>query len=555
VSGVHGPLTLASRIGPGPVLRHGTSSAYRSLELVDGERHVLRADLVDRVDRSRTGTGRPVICFAHLTDLQLADVQSPARFEFFNREYLDPRYAELVPTQRPHEALTAHAVDAMVRAVNELAAGPVTGAPLDLVVTTGDSIDNAQWNELQAVLALLDGGTVRPGSGGTGYRGVQGVDWPDDIFWRPDPHSGPRDVFRSAFGFPEHPGLLEAALASFRAGGLQVPWLACYGNHEALIQGVGLVTPELAAAMVGDRKPARLPRGFDHGDPFEVFVRGAHVFLDGHPQPVQADVDRRPLSRREFVEAHLHGGRPVGHGFTERNVRDGTAYYVHDAGRVRFVTLDTACQAGAAAGSLDRTQLHWLADRLAEVHASYFAPDGTQVRTDSPDRLVVLLSHHGSAELTNVRPAPSAPDGRPVAGGAEVLALLHRFPNVVLWVSGHTHTNAVVARPDPARPGAGLWEVTTSAVVDWPCQARLLELVDEGDGTLSVVCTMIDHDGPVSPPGGWPAPLYLSGPMLAGLHRELAANVPLAGPESGLAGAPTDRNVVLRVRAPFAQTT
>src|SRR5437762_1847202 len=159
-------LTLTRRIGPGDLLSRGTMGAYRSLAFTDGEGYATRPDLLGRDTRpERPGPGRALMCFAHLTDLQLADVQSPARFEFFNREYTDPRLAELIPVQRPQEALTAHAVDAMVRAINAVQAGPATGAALELVVTTGDAIDNAQWNELTAMLELLEGGEVQLDSG------------------------------------------------------------------------------------------------------------------------------------------------------------------------------------------------------------------------------------------------------------------------------------------------------------------------------------------------------------------------------------------------------
>jgi len=38
---------------------------------------------------------------------------------------------------------------------------------------------------------------------------------------------------------------------------------------------------------------------------------------------------------------------------------------------------------------------------------------------------------------------------------------------------------------------------------------------------------------------------------LAALHRELASNDPYAGTAHGAGGAETDRNVALRLRAPF----
>jgi hypothetical protein len=114
----------------------------------------------------------------------------------------------------------------------------------------------------------------------------------------------------------------------------------------------------------------------------------------------------------------------------------------------------------------------------------------------------------------------------------------------VLWLNGHTHTNAVRARRDPFDPARGFWEVTTCAIVDWPCQTRLVELVDAG-GYLSIVCTMADHDTPLRPQS------LETGDDLAALHRELAANVPLGGAGSALAGAPPDRNVELRLRPPF----
>jgi hypothetical protein len=121
---------------------------------------------------------------------------------------------------------------------------------------------------------------------------------------------------------------------------------------------------------------------------------------------------------------------------------------------------------------------------------------------------------------------------------------------VVLWLNGHTHTNAIRARHDPDQPGRGFWEVTTCAVVDWPCQTRLVELAGR-DGQLSITCTMVDHDTPLGP--RVLADMALASvDDLAALHRELAANIPFGGEHPGRTGTATDRNVELLVSPPFA---
>ena len=481
----------------------------------------MRTELVGGGSRHDMPAVREAIaCVAHLTDLHVTDVESPARFEFVNREWQDPRFRELLTMQRPHEALNTHAVAAMVRTINQVGAGPLTGLPISLVAMTGDAIDNTQRNELTNFLALLDGGEVRPDSGSSGYEGVQSAGWPGEIYWKPDgPTDG--DVFQKELGYPSRPGLLDEAMAPFRSEGLRMPWLGCYGNHEQVCQGVGIVTAELARAMTGSRKPARLPPGLDRDRAVEIFTEHPERFMTGESIPVTPEPARRPISRLEFVESLAAAGE---HGFAGENRELGTAYHVHDAGRLRFITLDTVCDAGGADGSIDAAQLHWLERRLEEAHSSFRSRDGTVVRTGHEDRLVVVLSHHGYDTLSNPRGEQAAD---------RLLELLLRFRNVVLWLNGHIHANRITPRGD-SRAG-GFWEVTTSSLVDWPCQARLVELFGCGDGMLGIGCTMLDHDGD----------------GLAGLHRELAGNVPFSDFDSWRPGAAADRNAVLLLPVPF----
>ncbi len=527
-------LTVHRRLALGKVAQRGSRSSYRALEEVPGEQHVVRTELTGPVGSEVQARRGAVLTIAHLTDLHVTDVESPARFEFLNRFAGDPRFRELLTMQRPQEALNALALEAMVRAVNAIEAGPVAGAAVDLALMTGDAIDNAQDNELATFLAIFGGGLVSPGSGGPEFEGVQATTWPDEIFWKPDGGGQGRDRFRHDHGFPLKPGLLDRALRPFEAAGLRVPWIGLHGNHEELCQGVGVINPGLAALAVGGQKPVALGKGIDAAKALELFIKSPEAFMTGPTVAVTPDAARRSLGMSGFVDAYLKAG---GHGLSAANRSPLRACYVHDTAGVRIVALDTACPAGGADGCIDHAQLAWLEERLAEVHSSYIGPEGETVRTGRSNRLVVIASHHPLAAMRNER----GPDG---SGGAALIAVLRRFPNVILWLNGHTHTNKV--RPHPNREGisVGFWEMTTSSLVDWPCQGRLVEIFDAG-GRLAIASTMIDHDGAVDPGDA------LTHQEMAGLHRELAANDPLAGAGSARAGTAADRNVVLTLPAPF----
>ncbi len=125
-------------------------------------------------------------------------------------------------------------------------------------------------------------------------------------------------------------------------------------------------------------------------------------------------------------------------------------------------------------------------------------------------------------------------------------AFLQRFPNVILWINGHTHTNRVWSHPDPSGRSGGFWEVNTAAHVDYPQQARTVELFDNGDGTLSIVGVMLDHSDAedISYGPDWD-PV-----SLAAMSLELAANDPALDADFRL-GTPSDRNVELLIRKPF----
>jgi metallophosphoesterase (TIGR03767 family) len=545
-------LTLDRTFVAGEVVASGGRGSYRRLAAGPGEPRlrIRGAEAPSGVagTAETSGRRRSLAHLAQVSDLQLADVKSPGRFEFFEVLRGLPRTGSFVPAQRPQEALLPRAFDSVLRTL-ELCRSRETGAPLDLVVSTGDNLDNAQWNELQWYLGLMAGGVVDVGGAQT-YQGVQAAGWPGDLAWKPD---GGADRWRTDHGYPTIPGLIETALAPFQAGGLSVPWLSCFGNHDGLPLGEVIPTEGYRSHVLSSRKPFELPAGFDPlAHETDLFVHPER-FLSGPSLEVAPDAARRVVGRREFVEAHLRApGRPEGHGYSSWNLEAGVTYFSYDVSPlVRVIVLDTANLDGFHAGSIGARQRTWLEERLLDCHSSCLAADGRPMSGGGDDRLVVLASHHGLQTMTNLRQSEiGLEDDHPRVGGDELMALLRRFPNVVLWLNGHTHWNQIRLHRSYHRDRGdqvSLVEVTTCSIADWPSQGRLVELVvDEASGALSVLTTMVDHESPLVPGSVIDEP-----GALASLHRELAGNMPGAGFGSFLEGSPTDRNCEIVLEAPF----
>jgi metallophosphoesterase (TIGR03767 family) len=463
------------------------------------EPHVVRTDLASGAD----GEHEPLLAIAHLSDLHVCDHQSPARVEFLDR-YADPDSPILeqlgeVGAYRPQELLNAQVVEACVRAVNAVERAPITGLPIELAIATGDNTDNAQANELDWYLALLEGGPVHPDSGDlTQYEGIADGVVVDERYWHPE--GAAEDYPRSIYGLPTVPGLLDAVRQPFTATGLTTPWLAVHGNHDRLMQGTVPGRGPLAQVAIGSLKPVGLPGHWSTDQVLQLMAgleecdpKALMALINADMRAVTPDAARRILTRAEFIAAHARErARPERHGLT---IAD-RAYYRHDylghsgQSTITLLVLDTVNVHGGWEGSLDPAQFAWLQAELTTA--------------DEEQRYVVLASHHPLETLVN------AAGGNRILGAA-LQAMLVTHPCVVLWLAGHTHAAAV-------SPGETYWQVVAPSLVDWPQQARIVELSRAG-GVLRISATMLDHAGEAP----WSGDIdSIEG--LAGLSRELAGN-------------------------------
>ena len=400
--------------------------------------------------------------FFAITDIHITDVQSPAQAIFFGyKGFLSSAYSGVM-------MYTHHVLDAALRTVNALH----KEEPLDFGISLGDTCNNTQYNELRWYIDVLDGKRIDPDSG-----------------VKTDP-----------------PGARAGFLDAYEAAGLDrsIPWYQTRGNHDHFFTGFLRVDDYLRKTYVGDQI---LNLGNIFTDPLGPDSRGFYMgCLDGRtpngdvfglgpvadfatpPRVLAADPDRRSLSKAEWMSEFFEtSSSPPGHGFPLCSVEMGFACYTFEPKAdvpLRVIVLDDTQRDdepydnGYGHVSLDKERYDWLVRELD--------------RGQAENKLMIIAAHC---------PIGVEAAGSPMGWGssahgseAELIAKLHTYPNLILWIAGHRHRNPVTAftSPDADRPELGFWEIETSSLRDFPQQFRTFEIARHGDDTVSILTTDVD---------------------------------------------------------------
>lgn len=417
---------------------------------------------------SVTNTAR-LLNFFTITDIHISDEETPCSAVFAG--YKGGNSSAYSPVMM----LTTQVLDAAVQTINALHKQKA----FDFGMAIGDAANGSQYNELRWYIDVLDGRNINPDSGD-----------------KDDPVPGPYNDYQD----------------EYKAAGLDrsIPWYQTLGNHDHSYLGSYPVTDYLKNIYTGtdillmgdlfkDGPDSRTDfmGTIDGSTPYGNIIGAGPVAdftVNGvltPPTVAAADADRRPLSRKEWMNEFFNTtSKPVGHGFSHDNVNNDFASY----------SFEPKSDIPLKVIVLDNTQLFDVAnmDEDFDIHENGYINQArfdwlvSELDKGQAEGKLMIISAHIPIIAIGMNP-PLSPSA---ISSQTLLARLGQYPNLILWIAGHRHRNVVTPRPsiNPAYQGAeyGFWEVETASLRDFPQQFRMFEIVRNSDNTISIITTDVD---------------------------------------------------------------
>ncbi|MHC9540812.1 MAG: TIGR03768 family metallophosphoesterase [Vulcanimicrobiota bacterium] len=399
--------------------------------------------------------------FYTMSDIHISDKESPAQCIYYGYQGGNSSAYSAV------KLYTTQVLDAAVQTINALHGQK----PFDFGISLGDDCDNTQYNELRWFINVLDGKFITPSSGN--HAGADTV-----VYQKP-----------------------------YQAAGLDpsIKWYQALGNHDHLWMGSWPANDYVRQTYIGETilNLSNPPTGLDGRGYFMGAIDGWTPYGDiigvgpsadfaAPPKVLAVDPDRRSLLRSEWMKEFFNtSSTPIGHGFSQTNVDTGFACYSFEPKSnmpIKVIVLDDTQSNDNpnlglpyAFGSLDQERFDWLSSELD--------------KGQSEGKLMVIAAHVPiGVETSPTSSSTSIWSTISPISQDTLIAKLHTYPNLILWIAGHRHCNAVTSfkSPDAAHPELGFWEVETSSLRDFPQQFRTFDIVRNSDNTISIIITDVD---------------------------------------------------------------
>ena len=494
------------------------------LEPQPGEPHLLRDQLaiapVDFAPGGLPAEARSMFFGLVLADPQLVDQDSPAQVA---KNAAQTLAGFRLPAYTPQGELAVHANDALFRSADRFQDARL----FDVVVIAGDHIENSQSNELDQLHTLLNGGLVSSDSGALDDP----MPGPDNDAFDPFIAGG----FRAGTPWISSVGNHDVNIEGNFPLGLVEALTTDVDLRAQLDSLASLLNLAFPYYPTFDQHPSLFPHAMRSAfrvDPedFNPAMLTSTEELQGlQPGPTPPDPAREPMGPCGFVATTFEAaGDPPGHGFSATNVEACNGFYLYDplpGVPVRIISLDLGPHEGGSNGILAPPYADGVldAERVGDPRYDQIAFLKAALADAEADGVgVIILSHQASDALVEQSTLQdlasllaSMPDlvalidrwsPKPVDPmlPAEFRALLASSPAVIAHVAGHNHSNRVRAicpdgsdrdaagtRCEPGPNGeTGYWEITTAAGIDYPHQARYLEIVHVTGDIAALYLTM-----------------------------------------------------------------
>ena len=407
-----------------------------------------------------------LLSFFAMTDIHITDKESPA--QTIEYTFIPAIFPEALSCYSPSMIFSTHVLNAAVQTINDIN----QHNPFDFGIALGDMANSSIYNELRWFIDVYDGKNINPDSGK-----------------KDDPVPGPGNDYQDKY---QAEGLCKAIL-----------WYATIGNHDHFFIGAKPFNDKVRKNLIGNQI-LQMGNVFTQDNALDLNTYSMGT-LDGSTvngdiigagkvdemtniPTIPSDPNRRVLTKMQMMKEFSNTSSiPKGHGFNQPNLFDGCYSFEPKSDLpLKIIVLDDTMDEtdnppsgiGFGCGSLGNGRFEWLIKQLQAGQRE--------------DKLMIIAAHIP----IGVAPPQSALGW--IDGSAQdvIITELKKYPNFILWISGHRHLDTVTAFPsiDKSHPENSFWEVETRSLREFPQQFRTFDIVFNSDNTLSIQTADVDPD-------------------------------------------------------------